>query len=304
VEDPFSRDTMLRARRTSRDRPRWLAIDKLRGTVEANDAELVRRGRLAEDHRLALGRALSLRMRNRSTWCVPRREMSDGRVIALFKMTSKPRKHGGKRRGAGRPRRRFRVEAPHRPRTAFYAPAPVHITMRCPHLAALRQGRVYEVLCEVLARCENRDDFRVVHLSIQSNHLHLVAEANSSAALESGMRSFSINAARAINAAFRSTGRVFARYHSTVIRNRRYARSVIAYVLGNWRRHREDSNGPLTAMLDQYSSAILFDGWSYRFTIPANYRPLPVAKARTYLLSNGWAFDGPLDPWHVPGRPW
>jgi REP element-mobilizing transposase RayT len=227
--------------------------------------------------------------------------MSDRRVIALIKMTSKPRKHGGKRPGAGRPRRRFRVEAPHRSREAFHVPAPVHVTMRCPHLAALRQGRVYEVLRGVLERYENSETFRIVHLSIQSNHLHVVVEAANSKALERGMRGFSINAARAINDAFRSTGRVFARYHSTVIHSRRYARNVIAYVLGNWRRHREDSNGPLRAMLDQYSSAILFDGWSHRFAIPASYRPLPVSPARTYLLRDGWSFAGPLDPHDVPG---
>jgi hypothetical protein len=134
----------------------------------------------------------------------------------------------------------------------------------------------------------------------------VIVEAASSAALERGMRSFSIRAARAIHAAYNSHGRVFARFHSTVIRSRRYARNVLAYVLGNWRRHREDIvNGKLvTAMLDRFSSAVSFPGWSQRFSIPDDYQPLPVSSPCTSLLRDGWAFDGPLDPFETPGPIW
>ena len=118
------------------------------------------------------------------------------------------------------------------------------------------------------------------------------------------MRGFTINAARAIHRAFGSRGPVFHRYHSTLIRTRRYARNVIAYVLGNWRRHHKDIvRGELiSAMLDRYSSAVSFGGWSRRFAMPADYRPLPVSSPTTWLLRRGWGFDGPLDPYAVPGR--
>jgi putative transposase len=170
-------------------------------------------------------------------------------------------------------------------------------------ICGLRSDEVYQVLYEVIARFQNRSDFRIVHISIQDNHLHLLVEANNDSALDRGMRSFAINAAHAIHRAFGTEGRVFFRYFSRLIRSRRYARNVIAYVLGNWRRHRQDfSNGRLVdALLDRYSSAITFPGWSIRFSIPHGYAPLPVLEPVTSLLRSGWAFDGPLDPRQAPG---
>jgi putative transposase len=214
------------------------------------------------------------------------------------------RTHGGKRRGAGRKRGRFRLDAPHRRRAVFSSPAPVHVTMRgrC-WISGMRRDEILRALAGVLERYRDGEDFRVVHISIQDNHLHAIVEASNSAALESGMRSFTINAARAINEVHGTRGEVFFRYHSTVVQTRRYARHVIAYVLGNWRRHHRDiEHGRLLdALLDRYSSAISFTGWNRRFKIPADYTPLPVSSPTTALLRDDWAYDGPLDPWQTPG---
>jgi Transposase IS200 like len=149
-------------------------------------------------------------------------------------------------------------------------------------------------------------DFRIVHFSIQDNHLHMLVEADNDRALARGMRRFTINAARAIHLAFGTAGRVFFRYHSTVIKTRRYARNAIAYVLGNWRRHHQDivRGRLIDAMLDRYSSAVSFDGWSKRFSIPEGHTPLVVSTPTTALLRSGWAFDGPLDPYQAPGPLW
>ena len=43
--------------------------------------------------------------------------------------------------------------------------------------------------------------FRIVHLSIQRTHLHLIVEARNRTALSKGMQGFLISAARGINAA-------------------------------------------------------------------------------------------------------
>ena len=141
--------------------------------------------------------------------------------------------------------------------------------------------------------------FRVVHISIQHNHLHLLVEADGKLALSRGMQGFAIAAARAINATAGRTGKVFAfRYHSTAITSPRQARHALAYVLNNWRRHREDqrSQPALKAAIDPYSSAIVFDGWNevQSFAIPEDYEPLPVARPETWLLRRGWRLGGPL----------
>lgn len=188
---------------------------------------------------------------------------------------------------------------------------PVHVTMRGQrYISDLRGDQVYRLLGSVLARyrddCFDRGAFRIIHVSLQDTHLHLIVEAACDGALRRGMRSFTINAARAINAAIGARGRVWFRYHSTVIKSKRYARNCLAYVLGNWRRHNRDIvDGQLvTAILDRYSSAISFPGWTTRFRIPAGYQPLPVSSPTTWLLRAGWAFDGPLDPYQTPGPLW
>ena len=54
-------------------------------------------------------------------------------------------------------------------------------------------------------------------------------------------------------------GKVFARYHATEITNPRQARNTLAYVLNNWRHHREDTSR--REVIDPYSTGYAFDGW-------------------------------------------
>jgi putative transposase len=172
--------------------------------------------------------------------------------------------------------------------------------------AQLRRHHIYTALRRVLQRYFGNPAFRVVHLSIQQTHLHLLVEAADRRALTRGMQSFTINAARAINAVDSSHGKVFAfRYHATQIKTARYARHALAYVLNNWRRHREDQAGlrPLLARVDPYASALTFRGWrgAPRFAIPARYTPLPVSPPQTSLLRSDWRAYGLIDPLEVPG---
>ena len=51
-----------------------------------------------------------------------------------------------------------------------------------------------------------RTDFRIVHISIQSNHIHLLVEANDPEALARGMQAFQISAARKLNKLLGRTG--------------------------------------------------------------------------------------------------
>ena len=117
----------------------------------------------------------------------------------------------------------------------------------------------------LLSREPGAPDFRICHLSIQKNHIHLIVEAADEQALSRGMQSFAIRAARAINRDDGCCGKVFAyRYHATQITTAKYARHALAYVLNNWRRHREDFlNGHMVrAQLDEFSSAVSFEGWT------------------------------------------
>ncbi len=220
--------------------------------------------------------------------------------------TKEKAKRGGKRAGAGRKKTGMCRDVPHRARPELDERHPLHVVvrMRKERRIGLRRGRMYTRMRKVIVRYLGRDDFRIVHLSIQQNHVHLIVEAASRRALSRGMQSFTINAARAINADHGSIGKVWEfRYHATQIRTARQARNTLAYVLNNWRRHRQDfANGKLlSAKLDPYSSALAFDGWTERFLVPDGYNPLPVSPPSTRLLKGDWRRFGLLDPFEAPG---
>jgi hypothetical protein len=88
----------------------------------------------------------------------------------------------------------------------------------------------------------------------------------------------------------------------------RQARHTLAYVLNNWRRHREDhvGLGEARASVDRYSSGIAFNGWAERdgvpFAWPPGFEPLPIAAPQTWLPQEGWRRGGaPPSLWEVPG---
>jgi REP element-mobilizing transposase RayT len=221
-------------------------------------------------------------------------------------MSEQRASHGGRRKGAGRPRKLRQHDAPHRKRPSLSASHPVHVVLRTTAWTPrLRCGAIYRALRRVLERYLGRADFRIVHISIQDNHLHLLVEAADRRALTRGMQSFAINAARAIQ---RGPGKVFAyRYHATQIKTAKYARNALAYVLNNWRRHREDARTTktLAAKLDPYASGLAFKGWSQRvrFETPPGYVPLPVSQPCTQLLVFDWQQFGRISLFEQPGPP-
>ena len=224
--------------------------------------------------------------------------------------STKPRR-GGARPGAGRKRTGRSLDAPHRQRPELSPDHPVHVVLRIARNAPeLRRRDIYHAVRGVLARYLERPDFRVVHVSIQNTHIHLLVEAADRRALTRGMQSLAINTARAFHATGdprrRGCGKVFAhRYHATQIRTPFHARHALAYVLNNWRRHQQDFiNGTMReARLDPYASGLAFDGWTreWRFDVPAGYLPLPVSPPATALLSSRWKQCGLVDPWERPG---
>jgi len=217
-----------------------------------------------------------------------------------------PRTWGGKREGAGRKKSKHKHDSVHRERPALRRYHPVHTVMRVKKgVPKLRQGRAYRAVRKALVKCLGNEAFRVCHLSIQGTHIHFLVEATSSAALSAGMQRLNILVAKAFNRELGRKGKLFAyRYHATQITSPKQARSSLAYVLNNWRRHREDETCERSqlANIDPYSSAISFDGWKgMSFAVPADYTPLPVSEPSTWLLRVGWKKHGLLDVREVPG---
>jgi REP element-mobilizing transposase RayT len=146
------------------------------------------------------------------------------------------------------------------------------------------------------AGCE-RFGFRLVHYSIQSNHLHLLAEARDARALTRGMQGLLVRVAKALNRAWRRKGRVVAdRFHARAMTSPREVRSALLYVLHNARRHGLRYSG-----VDAYSSGPWFDGWVEERTQPARAPPTAGA-ARTWLLRMGWRRRGRIGIGEAPQR--
>ena len=214
--------------------------------------------------------------------------------------------HGGSRKGAGRKKKQGQHDSPHRTRAKLRAYHPVHAVMRVKKgVPKLRQGRAYRAIRRVMVRCLGQEAFRVCHLSIQGTHLHFLIEATDERALARGMQRLNILVSKALNPMLGRTGALFAfRYHATQIKSPRQARHALAYVLNNWRRHREDEGCERArwAHLDPYSSGISFDGWkSGIYNAPADFTPLAVAAPQTWLLRVGWRKHGLIDVRETPG---
>jgi len=102
------------------------------------------------------------------------------------------RTHGGKRRGAGRKPKGKRPGASHAARPKHNPRHPVHVTMRVVGSAAgLRCRDMYFAVREATIVTARREDFRINHISIQRDHLHLIVEAETKDALSQGIRGFS-----------------------------------------------------------------------------------------------------------------
>ena len=223
---------------------------------------------------------------------------------------------GGKRERAGRPKAGKLASEPHKQRPQLSGREPVLITARVSkETSNLRRRSMYQAIRRALGTALRRHDFRVVHFSIQRNHLHLIAEADNQHALSTGMQGLLISAARRINVAIqrdthrRKRGNVFPdRYHERVIGSPRQCCSAIRYVLNNWRRHGEDREGlPTTWTIDPFSSAVNFAGWkelegsSQLYGTPEGYERLPTSAPQTWLLRVGWTKHGLIGAHDVPG---
>ncbi len=156
-------------------------------------------------------------------------------------------------------------------------------------------------------------DFRIVHISFQHTHVHLIVEAATKEALAKGMQGFQISAARRLNSAItdntgvKCAGTVFSdRYHARALTSPRAVRHALNYVLNNWRRHGEDRNHK-TRLVDPYSSGVNFAGWKeledspFLYQAPAGFSRLTTSVANTWLLAKGWAIHGAISARERPG---
>jgi putative transposase len=218
---------------------------------------------------------------------------------------------GGARAGAGRPPKGTSAGVSHLRRPSLSQHHPLHITLRLTSgLPSLRTQALFVAVRRALAQGQQRFGFRLAHFSVQSNHLHLIAEASDRRALSRGVQGLSVRVARAVNARLERKGRLFAdRYHARALTSPRTVRYALRYVLLNARRHQPAPFG----FIDSRSSAPWFPDFhrpgELAFGVTqarAEWRAssdleAPVVKPKTWLLRVGYRRQGAFDIDDVPG---
>jgi REP element-mobilizing transposase RayT len=184
---------------------------------------------------------------------------------------------------------------------------PVLVTLRAvsgvPNLRAERAAML--IMAEI--RRASAKGLRVLHFSVQSNHLHLIVEADDGPALSRGMQRLGSRVALAINVLASRRGSLWRdRYHRRDLLKPRQYRNALVYVLFNARKHAHGAERMRRLrVLDGCSSAIWTDHWAVDDTFLARIRnaragPSPVIAPATWMARRGWLRHGRLRPDEVP----
>jgi REP element-mobilizing transposase RayT len=225
--------------------------------------------------------------------------------------------HGGKRKGAGRRPVGARAGTSHKKRPEVESTQALHVVLRVSAaVGGMRRRSMYKAIRAASITAALRGRFRIVHISIQQTHVHMLVEAENKVALARGMLGFQISAARHINTALGDDtlgprrGRVFVdRYHLVVIESPTQARHALSYILNNWRKHRQDrSDATRGWKIDWFSSAATFPGWQELrddkalCEVHKDYEALVVVPPRSWVLSVGWERAGTISAREVPSQ--
>jgi REP element-mobilizing transposase RayT len=163
---------------------------------------------------------------------------------AIFKIMKQlvlqPRTWGGRRQGAGRPRKKENRRVSHLTRPALAPRFPVHATWRMhPDVWNLRSRRAWKALAPALWAGAEREGFRLVHFAIMGNHIHLLVEASDRVRLARGMQGLGVRVARRLNRMMRErSGRVVGdRYHAHILKTPSEVKRARTYLLTNDVKH-------------------------------------------------------------------
>lgn len=155
--------------------------------------------------------------------------------------------HGGRRPGSGRKRIHSKGVA-HREREKVVSKTPLHINFK--FRAQIRNKLCLRLLKRAILNSRSHG-LRILHFSLQHNHIHLIVEAESNLILTRGMRSLTMTFAKGLK-----IGKVqIERYHLHVLRTLRETKNAILYVLFNKQKHEKGTY----SKIDEYTSLLLLE---------------------------------------------
>lgn len=152
--------------------------------------------------------------------------------------------HGGHRKNSGRKRIHSKGVA-HRTRETVRPYTPLHINFK--FKTQIKKKSSLRILKRALFNAR-RKGLRIVHFSMQSNHIHLIVEAANNNILTSGMRALTVTFAKGLK-----KGKVqIERYHLHVLKTKREVKHAVYYVMFNQHKHEKGAY----MVIDEFTSAI------------------------------------------------
>jgi len=105
----------------------------------------------------------------------------------------------------------------------------VHVTLKVrPEAPYLRRGVSFRAIRGAFVAGRAKTGFRLVHFTVQGNHLHLICEATDKERLSRGMQGLAILIAKRLNAKLSRKGKLFAqRYHARILRRPTEVRNAL-----------------------------------------------------------------------------
>ena len=170
-------------------------------------------------------------------------------------------------------------------------------------------GRIHRALNAAKARF----GCRIIHYSIQGNHIHLIIETQNERTLSRAMQGLGVRLAKGLNRVLKRRGQVLEeRYFAKSLTSELQVHAALAYLFDNDRKHDAQRGRKLrpAGTLDPYATGVHFRDWREP-SDPALLAALrssraasevlrldagekSVVKPRTWLLREGWIAGGPL----------
>ncbi|MFA6237483.1 MAG: transposase [Bacteriovorax sp.] len=152
-------------------------------------------------------------------------------------------------RGAGRPAIHD-VGIRHTSRPFLKRPASLHLTVKIQkNKADIKNKGVLKILKRAILNAR-KQNLKVIHYSLEYDHVHLLIEANNNRILGKGMQAFGVTMAKAINRVRKLKGSVYKhRYHFHQISSSRQLKNVMMYIFRNGMKH-----GTAKGLVNPYNS--------------------------------------------------
>ncbi|MBP9682556.1 MAG: transposase [Bacteriovorax sp.] len=154
-------------------------------------------------------------------------------------------------KGAGRPALHdIGIRHTARPKiTRFTA---LHLTIKVrSNKADIKSKKILKALHHAIKRARLKK-LKVVHYTLEFNHLHLLIECESHQILHQGMQALGISLAKAINKIKLLKGSVYKhRYHFRRLATRRELKNALHYIFNNGKKHKRTRS-----ILDPYNSLV------------------------------------------------